>query len=174
MSVPRRFAAPAATLLSFLLLAACAAQAAPTASPPVDSSSPADDAAARDAFNAAICPILADIVDLDPRLASMREAGARGGDMTVHAAEINALSDELRVILEQLEAVPEWTEGANVRYLLINGLHGIRARLLHVGDDPSAHDAAADLAEIPYLATEAMDIAFNDAALAGLTCDEES
>jgi len=168
MSVPRRFAAPIAILC--LLLAACGLDTALPSTP--SSGAPSGDP--RVAFNSAICPILADIVELDPRLAAMREAGAGGGDMTAHATEIDALSNDLSEILDDLEAVPAWTEGANVRYLLINGLHGIRARLLHVGDDPAAGTAAGDLAELPYLATEAMDLAFSKAARAGLSCDEAS
>lgn len=180
MILSRRFAAPAAALLAASVLAACGATAPsspaatdPTA-PPVASVAPSVDMATRDAFNVAMCPVLVAVRDLDPRLAAMRAAGAAGGDMTPHGTEIDALTDELGGLLTDLEAVPEWTEGAGLQFQLTTGLHGIRARLLRASEDLSARSAAAELAAIPYLASEAMDRAAADAVEGGLDCRGES
>ena len=73
---------------------------------------------------------------------------------------------------EDLEAVPEWQAGANLRYHLITALHGIRAQLLHVGNDPAAGSAADDLANVPFIASDAIDRAVQDAVEGGLTCED--
>lgn len=180
MILSRRFAAPVAGLLAVTVLAACGATtpsspaATDATAAPAASVAPSVDAAARDAYNVAMCPVLVAVRDLDPRLAAMREAGAAGGDMTPHGPEIDALTEELAGLLTDLEAVPEWSEGAGLQFQLVSGLHGIRARLLRAAEDPSAQSAASDLAAIPYLATEAMDRAAADALEGGLDCREDS
>jgi hypothetical protein len=98
MSVPLRFGAPLAALLAITLLAACGAVAAPTATPSAASQPPTGapsasveseaDLAARVSYSAAICPIFSGIIELDPRLQAIREAGAAGGDMTAQAGEL--------------------------------------------------------------------------------------
>lgn len=179
MTIPRRFFAPPAGLpLAFVLaLAGCAGQP-PTSSTPqpsvAASDAAAEDPTARAAYTAAICPVFSDIIALDPRLAAMREAGAAGGDMSEHGDELTALSDDLNGILGDLEAVPEWSSGASLRFNLISGLHGIRAQLLRAADDPSSPTAAEALASIPFLANEAMDRAMQAATEDGLACGEDS
>jgi hypothetical protein len=171
MSLPRRFVAPVAPVLVAVLTVACGTQATPTATPPTAAPS-ADAAVARDAYSAAICPVFTSILELDPRLAAMRRAGTQGGDMSSHATEIAAVSDELLVLLEDLEAVPEWSSGADLRYHLITALHGIRARLLRVSDDLPASGTADDLANLPFIASDAMDLAMQDAVEGGLACGD--
>lgn len=181
MSVPHRFSAPVVALLAILLVG-CGSLTASTASPsdpplppndaPTASVESEADMAARLSFSAAICPIFSGIVELDPRLQAIREAGAAGGDMTPQAQELVDVGEALLVLLEDLEAVPEWQAGANLRYHLTTALHGIRAQLLHVGEDPAAGSAAEELANLPFLATDAMDIAVQDAVDGGLTCED--
>lgn len=182
MSVPLRFGAPLAALLAITLLAACGAVAAPTATPSAASQPPTGappasveseaDLAARVSYSAAICPIFSGIIELDPRLQAIREAGAAGGDMTAQAEELGEVGDILGALLADLEAVPEWQAGANLRYHLIMALHGIRAQLLHVGDNPAAGSAADDLANLPFIASDAMDRAVQGAVEGGLTCED--
>lgn len=174
MSLFRRFTAPLAAMLAAVLMVACGAQVAPTPIPsaPVPAAAPVIDAEARNAFNAAICPVFTGILEIDPRLAAMRGAGAQGGDMSPHATEIGAVESELGLLLDDLEAVPEWSSGANLRHQLITALHGIRARLLSVGGDPGAHTAAEGLANLPFIATEQMDLAMQGAVQSGLTCED--
>lgn len=174
MSSHRHFATPVVALLAATLLVACGTQSAPTATPLASAAAPRPtvDAAARGAFNTAICRVFTGILAIDPRLGAMRGAGADGGDMTAQATEISAVEDELRSLLNDLEAVPEWSSGANLRYQLITGLHGIRARLLHVGGNPGASTSADELASLPFIATEAMDRAMQDAIQAGLSCED--
>ncbi len=166
-------AAPVSALLVATLLVACGAQPAPTASPagPVATPAAGIDFAARNAYNAAICPIFTGILDVEPRLTALRGAGAAGGDMSGHAAEIDAASDDLKVLLEDLEAVPEWAAGANLRFLLITALHAIRARILSVGEDPGAGTAAEALASLPFISSEPMDVAMQAAVSGGLSCE---
>ncbi len=163
--------APVAAILVAVLTVACGTQATPTTTAPTTAPS-ADEAVAREAFSAAICPVFTGILELDPRLAEMRRAGAEGGDMSSHAAEITAISDELLVLLDDLEAVPEWSSGADLRYHLITALHGIRARLLRVSDDLPAGGTADDLANLPFIASDAMDLAMQDAVEGGLACGD--
>ena len=59
-----------------------------------------------------------------------------------------------------------------MRYLLTSALHGIRAQLLHVGENPAARAAADELANLPFIATDAMDRAVQNAVEAGLTCED--
>jgi hypothetical protein len=182
MSVPLRFGAPLAALLAITLLAACGAVAAPSATPNAASQPPTAapsasveseaDLAARVSYSAAICPIFSGIIELDPRLQAIREAGAAGGDMTAQAEELREVGDILGGLLADLEAVPEWQAGANLRYHLITALHGIRAQLLHVGNDPAAGSAADDLANVPFIASDAIDRAVQDAVEGGLTCED--
>ncbi|HUF07664.1 MAG TPA: hypothetical protein VMP86_09850 [Candidatus Binatia bacterium] len=170
-----RRAAPVSVLLVTILLVACGAEPAPTASPAGPFATPAAgvDIAARDAYNAAICPIFTGILDVEPRLTALRGAGAAGGDRSGHAAEIDAASDDLNVLLDDLEAVPEWSAGANLRFLLITALHAIRARILSVGEDPGAGTAAEALASLPF-SSEPMDVAMQSAVSGGLSCENAS
>ena len=110
------------------------------------------------------------VLELDPRLASLRAAGAAGGSVAEQSEEVDALIDEYLEVLNGLEAVPEWGPGDGLRFQLITALHGIRARLLLIAediDDPSAADAMAD---IPLIATDSMDLAMQDAVAGGLVC----
>lgn len=174
MSLFCRFTAPLAAMLAAVLLVACGAQVAPTPIPsaPVRTAAPVVDAEARLAFNAAICPVFTGIIEIDPRLAAMRGAGAQGGDMSPHATEIGAIGSELGLLLNDLEAVPDWSSGANLRHQLITALHGIRARLLSIGGDPGASTAANELANLPFIASEQMDLAMQRAVQGGLTCED--
>ena len=130
------------------------------------------DLAARISYSAAMCPIFSGILELDPRLQAMRDAGAAGGDMTPRAEELAQVGDLLLALLEDLEPVPDWQAGANLRYQLTSALHGIRAQLLHVGENPAARAAADELANLPFIATDAMDRAVQNAVEAGLTCED--
>jgi hypothetical protein len=162
--------------LSGAILAACGSASTPSPSTPPSVSvvpAPSIDIEARDAYAAAICPVFGGIVEMDPRLAALRSAGAEGGDVTGQAAEIDAVNADLLVLLTDLEAVPDWAEGRGLRHQLITALHSIRAHLLHVAEDPSANSAAADLAAVPYVASEPMDLAMNDAVEGGLACSED-
>ena len=175
MTSQSRFNAPVIGLLVVVLLAACGTQAPPstsssTSAPPA----PSNDAGARDAYGTAICPVFTALIALDPRLAALRTAGAEGGDVTGQATEIAGVSDELLAQLNALEAVPEWSSGADLRYHLITALHAIRARLLRIGDDAAASSAAEELASLPFIASEAMDLAMQDATEGGLTCEGAS
>lgn len=182
MRTPSRPAAAVVALLTTVLLTACGSFAAPSAVPstaaepasaaPGASIETEADVAARLSYSAAMCPVFSGILDLDPRLQAFREAGAAGGDMTPHAEDIGEVGQILLGLLEDLEAVPEWQAGASLRYHLITALHGIRAQLLHVAEDPATGSAADELANLPFLATDAMDIAVQDAVDGGLTCED--
>lgn len=173
MNFRRSFNAPVAVLMAAVLLVGCGSQATPSSTPPVPttSASAADDPVARAAFGAAICPIFDGILEIDPRLAAMREVGSAGGDMSAQAAEIDTVSDELLGVLNALEAVPEWDSGTGLRFQLISSLHGIRAHLLAIGEDAASTTAAEDLAALPFIATNAMERAMQDAVSAGLSCE---
>ena len=182
MSVPLRFGAPVVALLAITVLTSCGTVAAPsptssaasqpsTAAPIASVESEAD-MAARISFSAAICPVFSGLYDLDPRLQAIRDAGAAGGDMTPQAQEMVAVGDVLLGLLEDLDALPDWQAGAKLRYHLTTALHGIRAQLLHVGEDPAAASAATDLAYLPFIATDAMDLAVQDALEGGLSCED--
>lgn len=176
MTSRRRFHVPVIGLLLVVLLAACGTQAPPstpssTSAPPAPSS---DARMARDAYSMAICPVFTALIALDPRLAALRAAGAEGGDVTGQATEIAGVSDEVLAQLNALEAVPEWSSGADLRYHLITALHAIRAGLLRIEGDVAASSAAEDLASLPFIASEAMDLAMQDATEGGLTCEGAS
>lgn len=177
MQLPRRFLVPAVGLLVAASAVACGTQSAPTTAAvgPSTASAPsaatAADPAARDAYSAAMCPLFTAILELDPRLAAMRDAGAAGGVMSSQGDEIDAVAGELLTLLGELEAVPEWSSGAALRHQLITALHAVRAQLLHVGGDPAATSAAGDLASLPFIASDAMDLAMGDAVEGGLTCE---
>jgi len=171
MRLPRPFRLPVIGLLSIVfVLAACAADVAPTPSAvaPVVSSDPA----ARDAFNAAICPIFAGILAVEPQLAGLRDAGA-SGDAGKQDGAIAMASADLRTLLTDLEAVPAWTEGADLRFQLITQLHAIRAQLVSV-DEPGTNAGAETLAGLPFISSEAMDRAMQQAVQGGLTCEGAS
>jgi hypothetical protein len=171
--LPRR-----STILGVALLVAFVAGCATTPVAPdatLASISPIPDTAeARDAFAVAICPIFVEIAALDPRLASMRTAGGTGGDMTVHDAELTALSDDLLAMLIDLEALPDWRYGQRLQFELITALHAVRAQILVVSDDLGASDAAEGMAAIPFVASDAMDLAISTATTEGLTCGDGS
>ena len=176
MKIPRRFAAPVAAVISVMTLVACGAQVAPSTSTVPASSAPSAsiDIVARDAYAGAMCPVFTSILELDPRLTALRLVGSESGDTAAQSVEITTLAEDLRGVLDQLEAAPEWTQGAGLRYRLITSLHGIRAHLLHIAEDPTADSTAEDLAAIPFIATEAMDRAMQDAVRSGLSCEEGS
>lgn len=172
MPIPRRLATALASLFLASATAACGAAevATPTASPtPPPPPSPASTVGAA-AFGEAICPIFDDIVQLDPRLMELRDAGEAGEDVEEHSAEIDAVTEKLRTILNDLEALPTWEPAGSLRLGLITSLHAIRTHLLLVGEEPRADDAAAHLAATPFVASEAMDRGFAQATEAGLTC----
>src|SRR5688500_3783455 len=100
MKFRRSFNAPIAVLVAAVLLVGCGSQATPSSSPPVPvaSASANDDPIARAAFGAAICPIFDGILEVDPRLAAMREVGSAGGDVSGQSVEIGAVKDELLVL----------------------------------------------------------------------------
>jgi hypothetical protein len=168
-------------MLLVVVLAACGLSATPTPSPepqspaPVSvapSSTPDPEAAA--AYAAAICPIFDTILVIDPRLGVLRAAGAEGGDMTAHDAELSALADELRLVLNDLDDVPEWGPGNRFRFELTSSLHTIRAELLALARDTSHPEAAAAMAGIHFLASTAMDRAFASAVEGGFECAGDS
>ncbi len=161
----------AALIVVVLALAACGGAVPSSPTPAASASlSAAEQAAARDAYAGAMCPIFETLLALDPRLAAMREAGAGGGDMSAHGAEIDAIGDELLTALDALEAVPDWAPGSSLRFQLISTLHAMRAELLRAGNDPAADGAAEALAAIPFIATDALDRAMRDARDGGLPC----
>ena len=175
MTSRRRFHVPVLGLLVVVLLAACGTQAPATTTPSASPSpAPVDDVAARAAYSTAICPVFTALIALDPRLAALRAAGVAGGDLTTQASEIAGVSDELLAQLNVLEAVPEWSSGADLRYHLITALHAIRAGLLRIEGDAASSSAAEDLASLPFIASEAMDLAMQDATEGGLTCEGAS
>lgn len=171
----------AASAMLAITLAACGAGTTTSSATPAPSSAPVSaaatatpDPAAAAAYAEAICPIFDAILAIDPRLGELRSAGAKGGDMSVHDAELGALSDELRLVLNDLDDVPEWAPGNRFRFELTTALHTVRARLLAVARDTSDPGAAAALAGIPFLASAAMDRAFASAVEGGFACDAGS
>jgi hypothetical protein len=170
----RRTAFPRA-LLGLLLVAAltaCGASLAPSLAPSGVAAPSLDgfDVAARGAFQAAMCPIFNSILAIDPRLKDLREAGA-AGDVSAQAGELDAVIDDLLITLNDLDDVPEWSFGDELRFNLINALHAIRTHLLGVAGDPSSATAAETLAATPFIATEAMDRSMARAVEAGLSCE---
>jgi hypothetical protein len=162
----RRLTAGVATLL-VVVLTAC------SGSPPsgTDAAGPTPDPEqARAAYSAAICPLLERILGTDEPLGELRALGREDGDVEGASEDIAAMVDELKAILDDLEAVPTWQPGAQFRFLLITALHDIRVRLLSVAEDPGASTAAEALATTPYLSSDAMDRAMNEASEAGFVC----
>lgn len=161
-----------ASLLLVTILAACGGEVSPSAAAPSPPPSAGGvvDAQARAAYSAAICPIFDRIVVIDPRLAALRTLGSDDGDVAGQAGEIDAVVDELGGVLTDLEAVPAWQPGGQLRFLLITALHDVRTRLIRIADDPTAPDAAEALAGTPFLASDAMDRAMSQAVEAGFVC----
>lgn len=167
-------------MLAAVVLSACGMQTPPSSAPAATSqaasqaaeaTAPASlDAAGLD-YSRAMCPIFTAIVGLDDELATLRALGAAGGDMTEAAADVESASDALLDALTALEAVPAWDPGAELRFRLITALHAIRTQLLAVIADPGARAAAGLLAELPFVATQAMDRSMESAVAAGMTCD---
>jgi hypothetical protein len=168
MTFRRRFAAPASLLLVVVILAACSTPA-PTVEPS-RTPSPSELAASRDAFNTAICPIFDEIVALDSRLEALRETGASGDEERLDIDELNAVIDKLGIQLDALENVPEWDAGQSLRFQVETALHGIRARLLQARDEAEATDALARLAALPFIASQALDLAMAQAVEGGHRC----
>ena len=167
--------APVKFLLAALLLAACAGPAAPRAStgetasqPPAPSATP--DPAALAAYSEAICAIFPAILAIDPRIAHVRDVAVAGGDMTLQADEMTALSETMLPVLEDLEALPDWEPGRSLRFHLITALHGIRTTFLLVAQDPDARTAAQNIVDMPFIATDSLDRAMSTATQGGLSC----
>jgi len=172
----RRTAFPRALLVLLLVgaLTACGASSVPSLAPSQQVAAPSldgFDVAARGAYQAAMCPIFNSILAIDPRLKDLREAGAAGGDVSAQAGELDAVINDLLITLDDLDDVPEWSFGDELRFSLINALHAIRTHLLGVADDPSHTTAAETLAATPFIATEAMDRSMARAVEAGLSCE---
>jgi hypothetical protein len=174
MSTLRRLIASTFVVL-FVLLAGCGTTipSAATATPNASAAAAAD-AAARDAYNAAICPVFDAILILDPRLLALRGTGAGSDPAAIDAEEVDAVIAELGTALTDLDAVPDWEAGRNLRYQLVTALHAIRARLLQVARDPTARGSLDHLAELPFIASVAMDRAYGQAVRAGHTCQAGS
>ena len=173
MQRPPRFVAPVAAALLAAFVSGCVFQARvePTPDPSALAAAEAERVAA---YNAAICPVFDAIIEIDPRLAALRSAGANGAAEGVDPQDVDDLIADLGGMLEDLEAVPDWNAGRNLRYQVLTALHGIRARLLQVADDPTTNESLAVLAELPYIASHAMDLAYNEAFQAGHTCEDAS
>lgn len=164
---------PAAAILGLsLVLGACGGQIAATQSPVPPTPVPSADPAAREAYSSAMCPIFTSILEIEPQLADLRAAGETG-DASGREGDIALASADLRTLLNELEEVPEWGAGVDLRYHLITELHGIRAQLLSI-DEPGSTAAAATLAALPYLSSEAMDRAMQQAVQGGLSCEGAS
>lgn len=144
--------------------------AAPSASLPPATPDPADGVRNRNAYVEAICPPFEAIALLDPRLAALRSAGAGGGDVTTYGPEVDLVAEELRVILNDLEAVPDWTEGSLLRNEVINALHELRSALLTAGHELDARDAADRLAAVPYISRPTLELGMQRATDAGFEC----
>ncbi len=182
-----------ATLLA-VLLAACGTDATPSAALPTATeaasqgpSAPASRAVTGSgapvppslgadgvAYSRAMCPIFTSILELDSELAALRDVGASGGDINAASARMDTVADELLRILTALEEVPTWAPGAELRFRLISGLHALRTQLMAVAADPGARTASAQLAALPFIASEAIDRSMSEAAAAGFRCDIEA
>lgn len=133
--------------------------------------SPAASDELRGPYAETICPIFDALVAIDPQLNDLRAVAQEGADMAAEQESMAALSDGILVILDELETLPAWEPGAALRFHLTNSLHGIRARLLRVGRDPSAPDAASTITAMPFIATDALDRAMSAATQGGLVCE---
>ena len=172
----RRTAFPRALLVLLLVgaLTACGASSVPSLAPSQQVAAPSldgFDVAARGAFQAAMCPIFNSILAIDPRLKDLRQAGTTGGDVSGQAGEVDAVIGDLLITLDDLDDVPEWSFGDELRISLVNALHAIQTHLLGVADDPAGATAAETLAATPFIATEAIDRSMVRAAEAGLSCE---
>jgi hypothetical protein len=173
MQRPPRFVAPAVAVICAVITTACVFQ--PRTEPTPDPSARAAAEAARvAAYNAAICPVFDAMLELDPRLAALRSAGANRLADGVDADDVGAVIADLGGLLDDLDAVPDWEAGRNLRYQVLTALHAIRARLLQVAGDPTTNESLDHLAELPYIASEAMDLAYDQAFQAGHTCVDAS
>jgi hypothetical protein len=172
MPTPRRFVAPVAIALLAVAITACGTTPSVSGSPVAASTTPAPDPAARDAYNAAICPIFDAILAVDPRVAALREAGAAGNPDAIEVEEVGAVITELGGVLDDLEAVPDWEPGRSLRYQVLTAVHAIRARLLLIADEPTSRESMAALADLPFIASTPMDLALQQAMAGGYRCGE--
>ena len=178
MRPPRRALAP--TLVLLVLVAACTTTVAPTSTPtaiptvsaPTGTPDPAASSGARDAFVVAICPVMVLIADADTRLITLRQAGAAGGDVSAQAGEVADVGEAVEDILNDLDAVPDWTYGRRLRVGLITAFHDIRVALAGVDAQLSAADpdAAVGMAAIPFIVDDGIELGMNQAVEAGLSC----
>ena len=90
--------------------------------------------------------------------------------MTAHGPEIELVAGELRGVLNDLSAVPDWTPGRLLRNELMGALHVMRSTLLFVARDLDDRDAGERLAATPYIARPMVDQGMAQAANAGLDC----
>jgi hypothetical protein len=182
MNTVRHRVASAALLSLVVALTACGTDVAPSATAPMPTVAPPTPSVApsprgplaRDAYRAAICPVLLTILDVDPRLSALRTAGSEGGDVSAHADEIDEVNAELLGALTDLEGVPNWGPGQQLRFHLIQSLHAIRTQLLVVARDPEADTAAAALAAVPFGANQSVEDAMALAVTNGLQCPERT
>jgi hypothetical protein len=169
MEIPVRRAAAVVALAVTAALTACGMQADLRSQPaPTPVSTSAVDPG-RDAYEAAMCPLFTAVLDLDPRLAALREAGDAGHLAPVES-ELAAVAASILGILEGLEAVPDWTPGSEVRFNLITSLHAIRTTIVEAAEAPGTAASEELIANLPFLATEAMDRSMQRAVEGGLDC----
>lgn len=90
--------------------------------------------------------------------------------MTSYGAEIDFVANELRMILNDLQAVPNWTPGTLLRGGVIDALHEVRSALLTARRQLGAHDAAAQLAALPYISRPTVELGVQRATEAGFEC----
>ena len=120
----------------------------------------------------AMCPVLNLIADADTRLIALRQLGIGGGDVTGQAGEVADLGEAVELILDDLDATPDWTFGRRLRFSLIATLHAIRVALAGVEDQLAAGDAGAPdgMAAIPFIVDDGVELGMRDAVEAGLSC----
>lgn len=177
-----RGAVAPATLL--VLIVACTATVAPTSTPtastppasaaPVATQDPAAGSAAREAYVLAMCPVLGLIADADTRLIALRQLGIGGGDVSGQAGEVADLGEAVELILNDLDATPDWTYGRRLRFSLIGTLHQIRVALADIDAQMTAADpdASDGLAAIPFIVDDGVELGMNQAVEAGLICQD--
>lgn len=159
-------------------LAACGTDAVATSSPPAAATQPppsvqpkrVTDPAARDAYGAAICPIFVTIIEVDPRVAELRDLGESGEPIGPHRDEIAAVSDDLRATLIDLAGVPDWEPGRLLVFRLRESLQAMRLQLLLAEREAASIVAARALAAIPHGANDAVEAAMAQAVAGGLSC----
>jgi hypothetical protein len=165
----RRAAVAVALVVVMAGLSACGTQADPrTRALPTPVPTFAADPE-RDAYEVAMCPLLMAVLDLDPRLAALRDAGT-AGDVDPVDGELAAVAASILGILDGLEAVPDWTPGSELRFNLITSLHAIRTSIVSASEQPGTAASEELLADLPFLATEAMDRSMQRAVEGGLDC----